>query len=134
MITLACVAGMDAKTGCKWIKSGCLPSEKPKQVRTWRTSGSCAPWCNSSGLLSGHYLIFLAVYGQLRQCQTSFNCPCVQCHGIETNFSKRAFTAFSPKICITAWRSGVFDLRVSARRMVLATSATIPLNSVGDFL
>ncbi len=33
----ACVAGMDAKTGRKWIKSGCLPSEKPKQVRTWRT-------------------------------------------------------------------------------------------------
>lgn len=33
----SCAAGMDAKTGRKWIACGCLPSEKPKQVRAWRT-------------------------------------------------------------------------------------------------
>lgn len=30
-------AGMDAKTANKWLKNGCLPSEKPKKNRDWRT-------------------------------------------------------------------------------------------------
>jgi hypothetical protein len=30
-------AGMDAKTARKWLAAGGLPSEKPKQARTWRT-------------------------------------------------------------------------------------------------